>query len=156
MSPDVAMRTTALACFLLSSILLWGLVRHVGGRAAALAALAVYLFSPFSLLWSRASLIEYLAGAGADAVSQWRFQPRPGIAPEPTYTVATLGFEGGREPGGAVVNAHCRISDLAARLGETSGRRLLNDPLRQDLERQRQAQRQAQRQEILRRATRKP
>lgn len=65
LSPDVAMRTTALACFLLSSVLLWGLVRHVGGRAAALAALAAYLFSPFSLLWSRASLIEYLAVAGA-------------------------------------------------------------------------------------------
>ena len=65
LSPDVAMRTTALFCFLLSALLLWGLVRHVGGRAAALAALAVYLFSPFSLLWSRASLIEYLAVAGA-------------------------------------------------------------------------------------------
>jgi hypothetical protein len=65
LSPDVAMRTTALACFLLSALLLWGLVRHAGGRVAALAALAVYLFSPFSLLWSRASLIEYLAVAGA-------------------------------------------------------------------------------------------
>jgi 4-amino-4-deoxy-L-arabinose transferase-like glycosyltransferase len=65
LSPDVAMRTTALACFLLSALLLWGLVRHAGGRVAALAALAVYLFSPFSPLWSRASLIEYLAVAGA-------------------------------------------------------------------------------------------
>ena len=65
LAPDVAMRATALACFLLSALLLWGLVRHAGGRAAALAALAAYLFSPFSLLWSRSSLIEYLAVAGA-------------------------------------------------------------------------------------------
>lgn len=65
MPADVAMRTTALVCFLLSALLLWGLVRHVGGRVAAMAALVLFLFSPFTLLWSRASLIEYLAVAGA-------------------------------------------------------------------------------------------
>ncbi|MGI8983634.1 MAG: glycosyltransferase family 39 protein, partial [Acidimicrobiales bacterium] len=65
LSPDVAVRTTALACFLLAALLLWGLVRHLGGRTAALVALGAFLFSPFSLLWSRASLIEYLAVAGA-------------------------------------------------------------------------------------------
>ena len=65
LSADVAMRTTALACFLLSAMLLWGLVRHVGGRVAAMTTLALFLFSPFSLLWSRASMIEYLAVAGA-------------------------------------------------------------------------------------------
>lgn len=62
---DAAMRTTSLACFLLSALLLWGLVRHVGGRVAAMVTLAIFLFSPFSLLWSRASLIEYLPVAGA-------------------------------------------------------------------------------------------
>jgi len=65
LSADAAMRTTALACFLLSALLLWGLVRHIGGRVAAMVTLALYIFSPFSLLWSRASLIEYLAVAGA-------------------------------------------------------------------------------------------
>ncbi len=65
LSPDVAVRTTGLACFLLSALLLWGLVRHVGGRLAAIVTLALFLFSPFSLLWSRALLIEYLAVAGA-------------------------------------------------------------------------------------------
>lgn len=64
-SPDVAMRVTGLAFFLLSALLLWGLVRHVGGRVAALATLALYLFSPFALQWSRAALIEYMAVAGA-------------------------------------------------------------------------------------------
>lgn len=62
---DAAMRTTALACFLLSALLLWGMARHVGGRVAAMATLVLFLFSPFSLLWSRASLIGYLAVAGA-------------------------------------------------------------------------------------------
>jgi len=47
---DAAMRTTALACFLLRALLLWGLVRHVGGRVAAMVTLAIFLFSPFSLL----------------------------------------------------------------------------------------------------------
>ncbi len=64
-APDVALRATGLACFLLSAALLFGLIRHVAGRLAALATLAAFLFSPFSLLWSRASLIEYLAVAGA-------------------------------------------------------------------------------------------
>jgi hypothetical protein len=59
------MRTTGLACFLPSALLLWGLVRHVSGRVAAMATLAFFLISPFSLLWARASLIEYLAVAGS-------------------------------------------------------------------------------------------
>lgn len=78
---DVAMRSTALFCFLLSALLLWGLVRHVGGRVAAMATLALYLFTPFALLWSRASLIEYLAVAGALgwlwAGLLWRDRRRP-------------------------------------------------------------------------------
>lgn len=65
LAPDTAMRVTALAFFLLSSLLLWGLVRHVGGRVAAMVTLALFLFSPFALEWSRASMIEYLAVAGA-------------------------------------------------------------------------------------------
>ena len=78
---DVAMRSTSLFCFLLSALLLWGLVRHVGGRVAAMATLALYLFTPFALLWSRASLIEYLAVAGALgwlwAGLLWRDRRRP-------------------------------------------------------------------------------
>jgi len=84
LSPDVAMRTSALACFVLSAVLLWGLVRHVAGRRAALVALALFLFSPFALLWSRASLIEYLAVAGALgwlwAGLLWRDRRRPAYA----------------------------------------------------------------------------
>jgi len=87
---------------------------------------------------------EAFAQAAADAVSQWRFQPRPGIEPQPTYTVATLGFEGGREEGGAAVNAHCRITDLAARLAELDqGPARQLDPLRREQERQREAEHRA-------------
>ena len=46
-------------------MLLYGLVRRVGGRVAAVGALGAFLFSPFGLQWSHASLVEYLATAGA-------------------------------------------------------------------------------------------
>jgi len=60
---DVAMRVTALACYLITAFLLFGLVRHVAGSLAAFTTFALFLFSPFGLLWSRASLIEYLVTA---------------------------------------------------------------------------------------------
>jgi 4-amino-4-deoxy-L-arabinose transferase-like glycosyltransferase len=62
---DRAMRVTGLACFLLTALLLFGLVRHVAGRVSAFAALAAFVFTPFALVWGRASLMEYLATAGA-------------------------------------------------------------------------------------------
>ena len=57
---DPALRTTGLSFFLASAALLWLLVRRYAGTAAAFATLVAYLFSPFALLWSRTSLIEYL------------------------------------------------------------------------------------------------
>ena len=74
--PDTAMRVTALACFAATAILLFGFVRRFAGTLAAFVALGVFLFSPFGLLWSRASLIEYLATAAAVgyvwAALEWR------------------------------------------------------------------------------------
>lgn len=65
-SPDAAMRVTALGTFLLSAALIWGLMRYVTRRPVPpMAALVAFSFSPFALLWSRASMIEYLAVAGA-------------------------------------------------------------------------------------------
>ena len=65
-SPDRSMRLTALACFLLTAVLLWALVRYITRSAAAgIVTAVVFCFSPFALLWSRASLIEFLATAGA-------------------------------------------------------------------------------------------
>lgn len=64
-APDVAMRLTALVCFLTTGILVWRLLARVGGEAAGLAGLAAFLFSPLGLLVSRMSLIEYLATASS-------------------------------------------------------------------------------------------
>ena len=46
------------------------------------------------------------ADAAATAVSQWRFQPRAGGAPE-TYTVATVGFSAGNGGDAGALRAHC-------------------------------------------------
>ena len=58
------------------------------------------------------------AQSGADALSQWRFKPRPDAgAVRPTYTVATLAFTGANGKGGDI-RGHCRIDDLAATVQE--------------------------------------
>jgi hypothetical protein len=77
---DVAARATGLLCFLATALLLFGLVRRVAGRASAMAALVAFLATPFAFAWSRASMIEYLATAGAVgfawATIAWRDHPR--------------------------------------------------------------------------------
>jgi hypothetical protein len=64
---DTAMRVAALLCFFATAALVFGLARHIAGRAAAWATLLFFVASPFALVWSRASLIEYLATAGCVA-----------------------------------------------------------------------------------------
>ena len=80
---DLAMRLTGLACFLLTALLLYGLVRHVAGRPSAIAALVAFVFTPLSLLWGRTSMIEYLATAGAIgfawAAIVWRERQQPAV-----------------------------------------------------------------------------
>jgi hypothetical protein len=61
---DLAMRLTALAFFFATALMLFGLVRRVAGSRAAWLAVVFFVASPFALVWSRASLIEYLATAG--------------------------------------------------------------------------------------------
>ena len=83
---DVAMRITGLACFLLTALLLYGLVRYVAGRASAIPALVAFVATPFAFMWGRASMIEYLATAGAVG-----------------FTWATIAFrENGRQSTGAL------------------------------------------------------
>jgi hypothetical protein len=65
--PDLAMRSTGLAFFLITALLLFGFVRSHAGEIEALASLCFFAFSPFSLIWSRTSLMEYMATAGAIA-----------------------------------------------------------------------------------------
>jgi Dolichyl-phosphate-mannose-protein mannosyltransferase len=61
LSPEIAMRGLALSSFLATAVVLWTiLTRHVGRRSADIA-IVVFLFSPFAMEWSRASLIEYPA-----------------------------------------------------------------------------------------------
>jgi hypothetical protein len=64
---DEAMRVTGLLCFFVTAVLVFGLARHVAGPNAAWAALVFFIASPFALVWSRASVIEYLATAGCVA-----------------------------------------------------------------------------------------
>ena len=61
---EVALRGLALVSFLATAAVLWLMLsRHVGDRAAFFA-LLVFLFSPYALLWSRSSMIEYPATLG--------------------------------------------------------------------------------------------
>lgn len=62
---DPTLRTLGLASFLLTALLLWLLLRRMASETVATWAVVVLLFSPFSLLWSRSAMIEYLATAGA-------------------------------------------------------------------------------------------
>lgn len=81
---DLALRLTGLACFVLSALLLYGLVRRVAGTVAALGALVAFVMTPLSLVWARASMIEYLATAGAVgfawAMLAWRERTTPAPA----------------------------------------------------------------------------
>ena len=57
------------------------------------------------------------AQSGADALSQWKFKPRPEVtAPRATYTVATLTWQTRRETDPNALRAQCRIEDLAAHI----------------------------------------
>ena len=70
---------------------------------------------------------EAFAHAGAAAVGQWQFKPRPEVtAPEAVFTVATLNFQATRDIQAADLRAHCQIPDLAAHL-KTVKKKGLND-----------------------------
>jgi hypothetical protein len=84
LSPDTSVHLTALACFALSGLLLFGLMRYVATRVAAFASLIVFAFSPFALVWGSAGLIEYLVTASVLAFLWaglvWRDTRRPSLA----------------------------------------------------------------------------
>ena len=73
---DPANRIVGLAFFVVTAFLLWLLVRKVSNPVVAAVTLVVFSFSPFALVWSRASMIEYLATALAlgwvIAAIRWR------------------------------------------------------------------------------------
>src|ERR1700693_5243997 len=59
----LALRASGLICFMATAFALWGLVRLLSTRTAAVIALVVFLLSPFNIWWSRSSMIEYMATA---------------------------------------------------------------------------------------------
>lgn len=81
-APDLAMRLTGLATFVLAAAVLWRLVTRLAGEVAGLVALAALVFSGLGLLWSRSSMIEYLVAAAALAMLyfalRWHDSPRWG------------------------------------------------------------------------------
>ena len=80
---DTSLRLTCLACFVLTALLLWGLVRQVAGPVSGVGAVVAFTFTPFALVWSRTSMIEYLATAGAVGfafgVVLWRERRHPSL-----------------------------------------------------------------------------
>ena len=62
---EVVMRGLSLLCFLATAGVLWLMLRRHVNERVALIALMIFLFSPFALLWSRTSMIEYPAALGA-------------------------------------------------------------------------------------------
>lgn len=86
------------------------------------------------------------AEAGADAVLQWKFKPRPDVSkPVPTRTVATLGFTGKTPVDAAELRSHCQVGDLAAQLKARPNRNdFVNKQLRQDQQAARAGEIQAQ------------
>ena len=102
---------------------------------------------------------QAFAQAGADAVSQWRFKARPGVdVVVPTYTVATLGFQGGKQPiDAATLRGHCQIKDLADQLARVKSKRFeRGDTTKQDMEKHRLRQQEQQIEDTLRRANSPP
>lgn len=74
------------------------------------------------------------AEAGAAAVQQWRFQPRPEVErPVPVYTVATMMFGKKGATLSPELRRHCTIPSLARHLadlrGDKKARRLLDTEL---------------------------
>jgi hypothetical protein len=101
---------------------------------------------------------QAFAQAGADAVSQWRFKARPGVGVViPTYTVATLGFQGKQDTDPAALRGHCQIKDLADQLERVKSKRFeRGDSIKQDMEHNRMKLQEQQIEETLRRANSAP
>lgn len=66
---------------------------------------------------------DAFAQAGAAALAQWQFTPRPGTSsPQRVYTVATMLFIASSSSDATVVRAHCQIDDLEAALRQNTGK----------------------------------
>jgi hypothetical protein len=81
--PDMAMRLAGVICFLGAAWLVYLLARRLLGTSGSLVALGAFLFNPIAWVYGRASLIEYLAVAGAVAflygAIRWMDERRAGF-----------------------------------------------------------------------------
>jgi len=86
---------------------------------------------------------QAFAQAGADAVAQWRFKPRPEVTrPVVTYTVATVAFTGAPTNENHEFADRCRIEDLAGLIQQRKSRNYMDhSSAKHDLERANQASR---------------
>ena len=91
---DTAMRITGVICFLLSSAAVYALARRLLSPVAALIALAAYVFNPHSLLYGRASLIEYLAAAASIGMVVFALRYMDGRGSSSWVAAAVLGSVG--------------------------------------------------------------
>jgi hypothetical protein len=79
---------------------------------------------------------DAFAQAGAGALSQWKFKPRPEVTdPQRTVTVATMHFTGKQALDVAALRSHCQVSDLAAAIQDAKHESTDRDRLRRDMER---------------------
>lgn len=68
---------------------------------------------------------DAFAQVGANALSQWKFKPRPGVADtKTTYTVATLFFSGSDGLATAMLKEHCKVADLKTLINNNAEQRL--------------------------------
>jgi len=79
---------------------------------------------------------QAFAEAGANALSQWKFKPRPETrVTRETYTVATMAFTGTKTVGGDT-RSHCQTRDLAGLIQESKARYVMDySRERRDLDR---------------------
>ncbi|MCI4568621.1 energy transducer TonB [Lysobacter sp. CFH 32150] len=83
--------------------------------------------------------------AGANALSQWKFKPRPEVSsPQPTYTVATMHFMGKEATDPAALRGNCKIENLSAFLQEQKSRQFMNGKDKYELDRMNRQIEQAQ------------
>lgn len=78
---------------------------------------------------------DAFAQAGAGALSQWKFKPRPEVtAPQTTFTVATMNFMGKQASDVAELRAHCAIADLPSYVQQQKSNKFMAGGGKHDLD----------------------
>lgn len=74
--------------------------------------------------------------ASANALSQWKFKPRPEVTdPQATFTVATMTFMGKEAMDAAALRGHCKIEDLPDFVQNQKSKRFFTSRDKHDLDR---------------------